>query len=85
MQGEFEAGNYHRAFKHFILSRTSSKREEEEKGCERESVLFLQLRLDCRYCSFASDSIAVTFVIGLGDRKDTFSGDTAVRKLVRDR
>ena len=53
MQGEFEAGNYHRAFKHFILAATISKREEEEKGCERESVLFLQLRLDCSYCSFA--------------------------------
>ena len=85
MQGEFEAGNYHRAFKHFILAATSSKREEEEKGCERESVLFLQLRLDCSIVVLPAILIAVTFVIGLGDRKDTFSGDTAVRKLVRDR
>ena len=37
-------------------------------------------------CSVVLPAIlAVTFVIGIGDRKDTFSGDTAVRKLVRDR
>ena len=56
------------------------------RGRKRSKSLLTFLQCTIIVDSFADgDSIAVTFVIGLGDREDIFSGDTAVRKLVRDR